>query len=79
MYCPICGDTQFRFEEDEIDNDECQLECLRCGLIITKADLIERNANSINAEVEAMKQEVLHDVRRSLQEAVKGNKNIRIK
>lgn len=79
LLCPTCGHTQFRYDEDEIMNDDCRIECISCGLSMAKAELIERNNNVIDAGVQEMKQEVVQDVKKELRKALCGVKGINIK
>jgi hypothetical protein len=81
MLCPICGNDQFRYEEDDVQDDDCIFECLRCGLKLAKIELIERNSGVINAEAAEIGQEALGDfskeLKQSLKKALRGNKHIK--
>ena len=58
LQCPTCGGESFEHEEEQPD-----VRCVRCDLILTKAELREANGARIDEEVEALKAEVLKDVK----------------
>ena len=58
MQCPTCGSETF---EHEADNPH--VRCARCGLEITKDELRDANAGRIEAEADALKSELLKDVK----------------
>ena len=58
MQCPTCGGESFEHEEDKPD-----VRCVRCDRTMTKAELREANGARIEEEVEALKAEVLKDVK----------------
>ncbi len=58
MQCPTCGGESF---EHEKDNSE--VRCVRCELTLTKDELREANGGRIEEEVEALKAEVMKDVK----------------
>ena len=78
LYCPTCGGTDFsRSTEGEL------LKCTNCGLALTKDDLISRNQESIQAHTEEVKRVVVADLekhlKKTLSDAFRGSKNIRIR
>jgi uncharacterized Zn finger protein (UPF0148 family) len=78
LHCPTCGGTDFS------SSDESELvKCVNCNLELTKDDLIGRNQENIQAHTDELKSEVLDDVekqlKKSLSDAFRGNKNIKIK
>jgi transcription initiation factor TFIIIB Brf1 subunit/transcription initiation factor TFIIB len=58
MQCPTCGGESFEHDEDKPD-----VRCVRCDLTLTKDELREANGVRIEEEVEALKAEVLKDVK----------------
>ncbi len=70
LNCPSCGCTQFSTEEGTI-KDALLVTCTNCGLEISKENL--ETANSENIE------EHLKEIKKSLQDAVKGSQFIKIK
>jgi predicted RNA-binding Zn-ribbon protein involved in translation (DUF1610 family) len=69
LMCPTCGDTQF--EHDEHD-ENASVTCTSCGLKISRTDLIEANGENISGQVEQMKSQVVADMQKQLQKALKG-------
>jgi len=79
LLCPTCGHNQFHFEEDDADSDDCIFECPHCKLTLTKAELIERNSEIIDAGVDGMVEDVLTDLTDALKKAFRGNQHIEVK
>lgn len=79
LNCPTCGGTDF-----SSSTDESQLgKCTNCGLELTKDDLISRNQENIQAHTDEVEREVVADLqkqlKKSLSDAFRGSKNIKIK
>jgi len=78
LLCPTCGGTEFEHTEAG------QLAtCTRCGLKISKDDLIRANSENIEANMQDITNAVTRDAAKALQmvlkQAFRGNKNIKIK
>lgn len=58
MQCPTCGCENF---EREADNPH--VRCVQCGLEMTKDELRDANGGRIEAEADALKNELLKDVK----------------
>ena len=58
MQCPTCGSESFEHSEDDPT-----VRCARCDRIMTKVELREANGSRIEEEVDALKAEVLKDVK----------------
>jgi len=60
LLCPTCGNDQFSAIDVETDDlsdapDETRVKCSDCGMILTKAELIEENQERINANIDDIK------------------------
>lgn len=82
MLCPTCGGDQFSYDSADTQ-DTAIYTCARCGLQISKDDLIQANSENVQEHVKEIGQEAVKDIaeefRRSLKNAFRGNKHIRIK
>lgn len=75
LYCPTCGNDQFA-TLDETDNlveapDTTRFQCSDCKSVITKAELIESNQDSINANIEDVKNEAIKEIDKKLKKLFK--------
>ncbi|RYF52009.1 MAG: hypothetical protein EOO38_01620 [Cytophagaceae bacterium] len=73
LNCPTCGGTQFELQ----DSADCT-KCAGCGLEITKDALIEANDENVAAHVDEVKEQILSDLTKSIKDAFKGNKFIKL-
>lgn len=76
MYCNVCGGDQFSTLDDDIEllkdaPDTTRMKCADCGKVFTKAELIEENEAVINANIEEMQDEVMKELNRKLEKALK--------
>lgn len=76
LYCPICGNDQFSYIDESIDNlsdapNDVTLKCSDCGSIFTKGELIESNQDIINANIEDIKQEAIKELEKKLKKMFK--------
>jgi len=82
MLCPTCGLDQFATREGSVD-DALLVTCTSCGLEITKDDLVRANSENIDEQLNEVKEQLARDVeqelKKSLGDAFKGNKYIKIK
>lgn len=79
LNCPTCGGTDF-----EIPDVESQpVKCARCGLEISREELIRENSENISENVEEVKAAVVKDFQKelndSLKKAFRGSKHIKIR
>lgn len=58
LQCPTCGGESFEHADVKID-----VRCVRCDRVMTKDELREANGARIEAEVDALKAEVMKDVK----------------
>lgn len=79
LRCPTCGGTDFEYDVQSIGDDASPVKCASCGLATTKGELIAANGESIENQLDDIKDEVAADIKKSLKEAFKGNKFIKIK
>ena len=79
LHCPTCGGTDFASASTESE----VVKCANCALELTKDDLIGRNQENISAHTDEIKREVVADLekhlKKSLVDAFRGSKNIKIK
>ena len=79
LHCPTCGGTDFSSPSEE----SVLVTCANCSLEIAQDDLIGRNQENIQAHTEEVKREVVADfekqLKKSLSDAFRGSKNIKIK
>lgn len=62
MLCPTCGSSQFRYDKNELENDNCLFECPHCRLTLTKAELIEENRETLEVNAQEIGQKVVADL-----------------
>lgn len=79
LHCPTCGGTDFKYEAETAHEDSALITCPSCGLTITKSDLIASNSENIDAHLDEVKAEVMQDITKSLEDAFKGNKFMKLK
>lgn len=68
LRCPTCGNTQFEFDNKK-DSNVKSIRCPSCNREFSKDELIRENREIIDANVGAIKQQVIKDIK-------KGFKNI---
>lgn len=71
MLCSICGNDQFSAIDDSIEDlfgaqDETEIKCSDCGRVVTKAQLIEENAEVIDGNVEEFKKEIMKEFKKDI-------------
>lgn len=79
LNCPTCGGTDF-----EIPDVESQpVKCARCGLEISREELIRDNSENISENVEEVKGAVVKDFQKELNDTLKkafrSSKHIKIR
>lgn len=65
LQCPTCGGSQFEYGED-IDADDAGVRCIGCDRSMTKAELIDANAENINQHVAEIGDDVVRDLQKDL-------------
>jgi uncharacterized Zn finger protein len=76
LFCDVCGNDQFS-TLDEITcelkeaPDETKVKCSDCGMIFTKAELLEVNQEVINANIKDIKNEAVKEFEKELAKALK--------
>lgn len=80
MHCPTCESTNFSFVEH--DEDEL-VTCVQCKRQMTRYELLEENTELMtetqNEIANEAQKQIEAEMRKMLQNAFKGNKNIKIK
>ncbi len=80
MICPVCGSKTFE-SDNEIQDDD--VTCLCCKKTFTRDELSNANKNNIDQNLSKIKEEVLQDTKKEMQDMLKkafgNNKNIKIK
>lgn len=76
LLCPLCGNDQFESLDVEDGEeltapDTIRFKCSDCNSIYTKAELIENNNESIEANVEEIQKEVIKDLEKRLKKMFK--------
>ncbi len=79
LLCPTCGSDQFAFDDDD---ESAPVTCSNCGRQTTREALIEENSENIESHVAEIGEEVVadaaKDLNKSLRDAFRGSKNIRL-
>jgi Zn ribbon nucleic-acid-binding protein len=80
--CPTCSSTEFSGASEAGDETEV-LTCVGCGLEITHQDLMNSNRENLGEHAREIGKEAADDfakeLRKKLQDAFRGARNIRIK
>ncbi len=71
--CSTCGGTQFAFEDKA-----GPFRCVGCDRTFAREELMNENGRRVGDEVEAMKGEIVRDLRDQLSKAFSGSKYIKI-
>jgi uncharacterized Zn finger protein len=77
LLCPTCGYDQFSHEDESSSNQ--LVTCARCGLQLTREELIDRNQENIHLTVKDIEKQVVSDLKTELTKAFRGNKFIKVK
>ena len=82
LQCPTCGATQFT--QSDQDNEESHLvRCASCGRELTRDELISENSENTSEHATEIAKQAVEDLgrqlKKSLADAFKGNKFIKIK
>lgn len=72
VHCPTCGSSTFSTDDAVPDDDSRLMTCAACGREVTKTELLEANAENVEAHVDEVKRQVLKDVEKQLKDALKG-------
>lgn len=75
LACPTCGCTEFESEQpgkDEEYTDDWPFTCAHCGRTFSRKELIEANAESIDAAVDDIQDEIVEAAAKELKNALKG-------
>ena len=82
LMCATCGGTQFEFS-DSIPEAIREYECKQCNRVYSKEELYALNRDNLEAHKKEIGEEVVRDatkeLKKSLEKAFRGNKNIRFK
>lgn len=77
LLCPTCGHDQFSHEGESSSNQV--VTCARCGLQLTREELIERNQENIHLNVKDIEKQVVGDLKAELTKAFRGSKFLKVK
>lgn len=75
LTCPTCGCTKFESEQPRGDKDytdDWPFTCVHCRRTYTRKELMEANAESIDAAVDDMEDEIVEAAAKELKKAFKG-------
>lgn len=82
LLCPTCGGAMFEFEQG-VDQTIELGKCVRCGRQISKDELIRENGENISEHATEIGKDVAKDMaeelRKTLKDAFRGSKFIKIK
>lgn len=82
MACSTCGSGQFKYDES-LDIEDTDIECMGCGRIFKKDELVAENGVLIEGAVQEMGKDIFKDIEKdlksSLKKALSGNKFIKLK
>ena len=78
LLCPTCGGTMFEFEQG-VDQTIEIAKCAKCGRIISKDELIRENGENISEHAKEIGRDIAEDLHKTLKDAFRGNKFIKIK
>ena len=80
LVCPACGSDQFSFDEEV---EDAPVTCANCSRQMTREELVSENSESTDAHAseigEHVTKDLANELRKSLRDAFRGNKNIRFK
>ncbi|WP_000769199.1 ECs_2282 family putative zinc-binding protein [Vibrio mimicus] len=80
MLCPTCGCKDFSFDEHDenglITCTQCERQLTRIDLLTENSELIVENQNEIAKEAQ---KQIEAEMKKMLQNAFKGSKNIKIR
>jgi len=76
LLCINCGDAIFEFNKDKT-----WIKCKRCGREYNGGydELIELNQNENSQAIDDFKNEITKDIKDDIRNALKGNKNFKLK
>jgi hypothetical protein len=69
LRCPTCGNTQFSFDENDLNK---AIECPNCKRTITREELIQLNSKEIQNAVDEMKKDIIGDISKQFKGIFKG-------
>ncbi|GLS86483.1 hypothetical protein GCM10010873_14570 [Cypionkella aquatica] len=78
LLCPTCAGVSFEFDND-VDEAVRTYQCKGCGGSFDHEHIMQANSSRVEAEIEAIGEEVLGDAVKKLRKAFAGNKFIKIK
>lgn len=74
LHCPTCAGTLFESEPSDPMH-----KCVQCGRMISQDELSRENGEHVQTQIDEVKAEIAKDLRKHLQDALRGNKFIRVK
>lgn len=77
LLCPTCGHDQFPHNIESSSNQ--LVTCARCGLQLTREELIERNQENIHFNVKEIEKQFVGDLKTELIKAFCGSKFIKVR
>ncbi len=79
MQCPTCGNTDFKYDDE---NETGLIECVSCNRVMTREELLSENGAHIEAHLDDVKTEVVKDahneISNMLKKAFGGSKHFKI-
>lgn len=74
LACPTCGCTEFEFRETTEDQT---YNCMGCRRTLSNDELVDRNAENIEAHVEEIGKEIVNDLIGNFGKTLSRNKNFK--
>ena len=71
LLCPTCASDQFDFD-DGVEEEKREYKCQGCGLTTSYQSIMESNSSRIDAEMQALSDEVISDAEKQLAKAFSG-------
>lgn len=71
LTCPVCGNTQFEFDEATVE-EGTPIKCISCGEETTKDQLLRDNAENVDEHVHEVQREVMDDISKEIKKSFKS-------
>ena len=70
LFCPLCANKIFSYDDEKEDS---LIECIDCKKTFTREEIKEANKENISNNVEAVKSEIMGDIKSDFKKMFKGN------
>lgn len=76
LFCATCAGTSFEYDDAD---ESSPVRCVGCDRIFTRAELLAENQEVIDGALDEFKAGIVGDFRKSLKQAFRGSKFIKIR